>query len=192
MKLPLDAEVDYQPDILTATESERLYESIFTACDFSNMTMVAAGKTYTLNFGKCMLVDPALMNFDLLPEAHGARQPWIDEVLPLKAKVESVAGMEYNVGVCIYYKNGESGVDFHADLPSFGDTSSIASVSLGQEREFVFRRIGQPDETYSLNLSNGSLLLMGENCQDRYEHSLLVDSKIKDPRINLTFRSFGL
>ena len=42
---------------------------------------------------------------------------------------------------------------------------------------------------YQMKLHDGSLLIMGKNCQSRYCHSLLPDKAIKNGRINLTFRN---
>ena len=63
--------------------------------------------------------------------------------------------------------------------------------ALGQQRPFVFRRRDDHDDTFDIELENGSLLLMGEHCQDRYEHALPVDATRAGPRINLTFRALG-
>jgi alkylated DNA repair dioxygenase AlkB len=65
--------------------------------------------------------------------------------------------------------------------------STIASLSLGSERKFSFKhKISK--ETFSLNLENGSLLLMQGETQQNWLHSLPKAMKIKEPRINLTFR----
>ena len=53
--------------------------------------------------------------------------------------------------------------------------------------EFCFKS-NETDEVYSLELANGSLLIMKDYAQDRYQHSLPQNSKYKNPRINITFR----
>ena len=55
---------------------------------------------------------------------------------------------------------------FHRDLPAYGDTSAIASLSLGAEREFIFRKTTNPDERFAIPLISGSLLFMGKGCQE--------------------------
>ena len=79
---------------------------------------------------------------------------------------------------------------YHSDLLAFGDTSFIPSISLGEERKFA---LGEKAtlEIFETVLENGSLLVMEENCQARYEHSLLIDPIYKNGRINLTFRLYG-
>ena len=37
-------------------------------------------------------------------------------------------------------------------------------------------------------LTDGDLLLMLPGCQEKYQHSIPVRKRIKEPRLNLTFR----
>lgn len=191
MKLAIDCDVSYFSDFITVDESLSLFEAIRSSCTFSNVIEMADGTQHTVDAFKCMFADPDIVESDALPPVYGACYPWLDVVRDLKERVEAASGRDYNVCACIYYENGATGVAFHSDLVAFGDVSSIASVSLGQERTFVLRRIDDHDEVCELELANGSLLVMGEHCQDRYEHSLLVDPMRRRPRINLTFRAFG-
>ena len=66
----------------------------------------------------------------------------------------------------------------------------LPSLSLGEVRKFAFKQ-NASGEVYSLDLANGSLLVMGNHCQDRYTHSLLKDPAYRKPRINITFREPG-
>lgn len=192
MKLPLHCEANYYPDFLTQQESSALFNVIRAACDLSNTRIEAGdGNIYTLDTGKCMFVDAPLLEPDKLTEAFGPRRIWLPELLSIKQRIESVARRSYNVAVCIYYPDGNSGVGFHSDLVAYGDTSSIASLSLGQARKFAFRSVAKPDDSYQLCLSNGSLLIMGDHCQERHEHSLPIALECTQPRINLTFRAYG-
>ncbi|MCB1860782.1 MAG: alpha-ketoglutarate-dependent dioxygenase AlkB [Gammaproteobacteria bacterium] len=192
MELPLHCEADYYPEFLTREESDVLFNAIRASCDLSSTRIKAGdGKTYTLDTGKCMFVDAPLLDQAKLTEAFGPRQLWLPELLSIKQRIESVTGRRYNVAVCIYYPDGNAGVGFHSDLVAYGDTSSIATLSLGQARAFAFRSVDSPDDSYQLCLSNGSLLIMGEHCQERYEHSLPIVPECTRPRINLTFRAYG-
>jgi alkylated DNA repair dioxygenase AlkB len=65
--------------------------------------------------------------------------------------------------------------------------SSIASLSLGADRKFSFKN-KTTKETISQLLENGSLLEMKGELQNYWLHCLPKTSKIKTPRINLTFR----
>ena len=70
--------------------------------------------------------------------------------------------------------------DLAASVPG-----SIASISLGGEREFQIR-LGR-EAHRSIVLERGSLLLMRGNTQKHYFHQI-PKSHAEDPRINLTFR----
>mmetsp|Transcript_51087 Transcript_51087/g.102602 ORF Transcript_51087/g.102602 Transcript_51087/m.102602 type:complete len:357 (+) Transcript_51087:49-1119(+) len=68
----------------------------------------------------------------------------------------------------------------------------IASVSLGAERWFEFRRKpkGRPNERrhFRIRLRSGSLLVMAGATQQYWHHSLPADSTCDKVRYNLTFR----
>lgn len=111
--------------------------------------------------------------------------------MELRRKIESLTGRIFGACVCIYYRDGTKGVDFHRDLPAFGDTSVIPSVSLGAERTFVLRNVSDHSDRFVLKPAHGSLIVMGEGCQQRYEHAVLHDETVTRARINLTFRMLG-
>ena len=125
-----------------------------------------------------MFIDQALHDANAFPESlWGKSVIWSDILLPIKARIEQLTRKEYKTCVCIYYPNGLSGVGYHSDYRAFGDTSVIPSLSIGEEREFCLREKSTMEE-HRLLLKQGSLLIMGENCQERYEHSLPVDPSI--------------
>lgn len=74
---------------------------------------------------------------------------------------------------------------------AYGDTSTIPSLSLGEERKFCLRE-KQTLKVAEVLLKNGSLLIMGKDCQEKYEHALPIDSNYKKGRINITFRKYGV
>jgi alkylated DNA repair dioxygenase AlkB len=67
------------------------------------------------------------------------------------------------------------------------ENSTIASLSLGAERRFLLKH-KQMKQKIEIILQNGSLLLMKENTQENWLHSIPKSTKIHLPRINLTFR----
>jgi len=192
MKLPLQCEAEYFPEFLSEEESRELFEHLCADFDVTNrMTAMADGTPFEMETGRVIFLDEELTGFDKLPESWGARHVWSPLMRALKEKVEAVAKREFQVCPCLYYRDGRDGAAFHSDLPAYGDTTWIASVSLGEEREFVMRSKDDPEDIYSMVLGNGSLLIMGEGSQERYEHAVPHDAKYVNPRINLTFRKFG-
>lgn len=130
------------------------------------------------------------MKISFLKSNGGATKSWTSKLKLAKDQIEKITNQQFQVCVLIYYPDGNSGVDYHSDFPAFGSTSLIPSISLGEEREFKFRS-KENGEEFGQTLSNGSLTLMGDHCQDRYDHSLPINSEYKRPRINLTFRKYG-
>lgn len=84
------------------------------------------------------------------------------------------------------YRNGLDAMGWHRDNEPEMDTRLIASVSLGASRSFKIRD-RESKETWTVDLDHGSLLVM-ENMQENYEHSLPRRKKADCMRINLTFR----
>jgi len=83
------------------------------------------------------------------------------------------------------YQTGEEGMSWHSDdEKELGEQTTIASFSLGAERNFSFRD-KQTKHKISLNLENGSLLVMKGLTQRYWQHSLPKVSHVSQPRINL-------
>lgn len=192
MKLPLNCEVEYYDDFLELKEAGDLFFELSEVIQKISYTpKTVDGRKYEVNFGKVMFIDQNLFDENKFPEEHwGVTKVWFGELKKLKKKIEKFTGQKFQVCVLIYYPDGNSGVDFHSDYVAFGDTSFIPSISLGEEREFKFREKESGNE-FTTSLANGSLIIMGKYCQDRYEHSLPVNPDYKNPRINLTFRKYG-
>ena len=68
------------------------------------------------------------------------------------------------------------------------ENGAIASVSFGAPRKFTLKH-KTTNEKISLELDSGSLLLMSGSIQKNWLHSLPLSKKIKEARINLTFRT---
>ena len=75
--------------------------------------------------------------------------------------------------------------DGEKDLKKHG---AIASLSFGAERKFAFKH-KQTKEKCEFLLENGSLLVMKGETQEHWLHRLPPTKKIKDARVNLTFRT---
>ena len=117
--------------------------------------------------------------------------PWTPSLEKIKAVVEAKSGDSYNCCLLNLYHSGEEGMAWHADdekelLPD----GAIASVSLGAPRRFIFRNKIDKQKTEIL-LEHGSLLLMRGSTQSYWEHSLPIMKRVKDARINLTFRTIA-
>ena len=117
-------------------------------------------------------------------ESHSWREP----LLSVKQDVERYSGHRFNSVLLTYYRHGDDHVNWHADdEPELGDAPVIASLSLGASREFQYRH-KQGEESGSLQLRDGELLVMQPLFQQEWEHRVPPQPEIREPRINLTFR----
>lgn len=114
--------------------------------------------------------------------------PWFPELLGLKKKVESFTGKEFNCALLNLYRSGDNHVSWHSDdEPELGKNPTIASVSLGATRRFELKH-KVTGEKVSLDLEDGSLLVMSGKTQHEYKHRLSRTKGLVGQRINVTFR----
>ncbi|WP_428329887.1 alpha-ketoglutarate-dependent dioxygenase AlkB family protein [Mucilaginibacter sp.] len=115
--------------------------------------------------------------------------PWTDELLEIKETVEKVAATRFNSVLLNYYRDGNDSVAWHSDDEyELGIKPIIASVSFGQTRRFDVRKKADHQSKYSVELENGSLLLMKGDLQHNWEHRVAKSTKQLKERVNLTFR----
>ena len=190
--LPIQCEAYYLAAFLSGAEADSLFAEMVSGFDVTDRRVrMFDGTEFIGEIGGYIFADPELTSFEALPEVWGQRSPWTDSLALVRDRVAEQTGVRFQVARCAYYQDGSAGSDFHSDLPAYGATSAIASLSLGAEREFVFRSTSDPAERFSIHLSPGSLLFIGEGCQELYEHALLRDERCGKPRLNLTFRKYG-
>lgn len=107
----------------------------------------------------------------------------------LRAKVELATGASFNSVLLNLYRNGNDSIAWHSDdEPELGPNPTIASVSLGATRRFNLKH-KTTQETRSLDLAHGSLVLMSGTSQAHWKHSVPKTKALVGERINLTFRN---
>jgi len=120
-------------------------------------------------------------------------RPWTPALLRLRERVEHACGARFNSVLANLYRDGADAMGWHSDDErELGSQPVIASVSLGAERRFRFRRrvprgMRSPPPAV-LTLAHGSLLCMAGETQHRYQHDLPRCAGLSGARINLTFR----
>lgn len=114
--------------------------------------------------------------------------PWTPHLSTLKSRVEELSGEQFNSCLLNLYHNGDEGMGWHSDdESSIVAHSAIASLSFGASRKFLLRH-KLKKETVTVQLENGSLLVMKGRTQANWLHCLPKTKKVFHPRINLTFR----
>ena len=110
----------------------------------------------------------------------------------IRAKLGRHLGIDFDTCLLNYYRDGSAAIGHHSDGESdLLPNAPIASVSFGAVRHFdIWPKLTAPriHNRYRIDLGHGSLMIMGKNSQREYTHSLPVQKKVKEPRINLTFR----
>jgi alkylated DNA repair dioxygenase AlkB len=114
---------------------------------------------------------------------------WNADLLALKSLAEKLTGATFNSCLLNLYHDGSEGVGWHSDdEKALGESPTIASLTFGAEREFRFKHKQLPLSA-SVILESGSLLVMKDGTQKHWRHCLPRTKKIREPRINLTFRT---
>jgi len=114
---------------------------------------------------------------------------WTPPLTEIKQRAETLSGHRFNGVLLNLYRSGKDSMSWHSDdEPELGLNPAIASVSLGATRRFRFRRRVRKKDTQSLDLTDGSLLIMDGPTQHHWRHSVPKTAKPVGERINLTFR----
>ena len=116
---------------------------------------------------------------------------WTKELLEIKSQIEQFIPEEDFTSVLLnLYNNGNDKMGWHADdEKELGINPTIASVSLGETRRFDIKHKQNKELHYKFELTSGSLLIMRGALQHHWIHQIPTQKKVKDPRINLTFRT---
>lgn len=117
--------------------------------------------------------------------------PWTTTLQNLRERVEKEVGSIFNSVLLNLYRDGNDHLSWHSDNEKeLGVEPLIASVSLGAERVFSLRSdiFNARNSKYDLLLQHGSLVCMKGKTQVNWLHAMKKNLKVKDARINLTFR----
>ncbi|MDC0359172.1 alpha-ketoglutarate-dependent dioxygenase AlkB [Acidimicrobiales bacterium] len=115
-------------------------------------------------------------------------EPWTETLKTLRAKCEELACETFNSGLANLYRDGQDSVAWHADDEAeLGSDPTIASLSLGAGRRFDLRH-KETGETIKTTLMTGDLVVMSNGCQRNWIHQVPRMLRVREPRINLTFR----
>jgi alkylated DNA repair dioxygenase AlkB len=115
--------------------------------------------------------------------------PWTNTLQAIKEKIEHVARVRFTSVLLNLYRDGKDSMGWHRDNEKeLGTNPVIGSVSFGATRIFKIRHYSDKKDTRSIELSDGSFLLMTGETQHCWEHHIPKTVKEVGPRINLTFR----
>ena len=114
---------------------------------------------------------------------------WTNELLEIKTEIETIAQTKFTSALLNLYRNEKDNMGWHRDNEKvLGANPVIGSVSFGSSRVFQLRNYKDKTIIKSIELNNGSFLLMRGETQHNWQHQLRKTNKPAGIRINITFR----
>ncbi len=179
--------LDFREQFLDIEEAEKLKNHLLQTVPWKQSTQKMYDKT-VLTPRLTAWYGDSVKAYDLGDKEYGVNA-WTPELIAIKEKIEKLFNYEFNSVLLNYYRDANDSVAWHRDKESrYGNRPVIASVSLGQTRNFDFRKIDNYKSKYSLPLPNGSLLIMKGDLQEKWQHRIAKSTIPMRERINLTFR----
>lgn len=185
--LPYDGCVDYYGCVFTDKEACSFFKKLERDVSWRHDEIIMFGKRITTKRRVAWYADK---NFSYTySKVTKEAMKFIPVIKTLKECAEDISGEKYNSCLLNFYRNGSEGMSWHSDdEKELKENGTIASISFGAERRFCFKN-KSTKEKRELILENGSLMVMKGNTQRHWLHSLPAMKKVKQPRINLTFRA---
>ena len=186
--LPYDGIANYYQSVFTKDESISLMKKLSDTIIWKNDESKLFGKHY-ITKRKVAWYGDKEFEYKYSNIKKNALT-WTDELLLIKDRIEKFTSESYNSCLLNLYHDGSEGMGWHSDNEStLQKNATIVSLSLGASRRFCFKH-KKSNEKKEITLDNGSILLMKGEIQSNWLHQLPKMIKIKNPRINLTFRAF--
>ena len=185
--LPYDGEALYWKSVFSSTLSNNCYTNLMNEINWKHDELTMFGRHIVTKRMVAWYGDQALAY--KYSNKTKIAMLWTPGLKLIKEQIELISGHTYNSCLLNLYHNGEEGMGWHSDNEKqLKENGAIASVSFGASRKFTMKHKAT-NEKISLELDSGSLLLMRGSIQKHWLHSLPLSKKIKEARINLTFRT---
>lgn len=185
--LPYDGEVLYYGHIVNEADAAKYYSILLDSIPWQHDEAIIYGKRIITKRKVAWYGDN---NYDYTySRTTKTALPWTKELLELKKITEAACGTQFNSCLLNLYHDGNEGMAWHSDdEKALGKNTVIASLSFGAVRKFSFKHKATGEKIETI-LDSGSLLVMKGTTQTNWLHMLPKSTKIKHPRINLTFRT---
>ena len=180
--------VTYAPGFLATSEANALFGFFLADAPFVAEKPVVFGKVHKVTRATCAFGD-AGVRYRYAGVTREAA-PWLDVLSEARSRVERAVGAGFNFVLCTLYPDGKAGLGWHADDErDLCPGAPIASLSLGETRDFHVRRRDGRELAARVSLEHGSLLVMSGATQRFYQHQVPKRARCRAPRVNLTFRA---
>ena len=184
-----DGEILFMRNFFTSSEAKNYFELLQNNINWKQEEVKFYGKTFPVPRKTAWYgyegFNYSYSGITCFPEI------WTKELLEIKKEIEKFIPDEDFTSVLLnLYNNGNDKMGWHADdEKELGINPTIASVSLGETRRFDIKHKQNPELHYKFELTSGSLLIMRSALQHHWVHQIPAQKKVKEPRINLTFRT---
>ena len=176
------------PNFLKQDQSKLWFDLLEESVEWSRPKVKVFGKEHFVPRQTCFIACKGI-SYRYSGIVHYG-QGWPSWFVPILDRVSSYTGVAFNGCLLNLYRNGSDRMGWHADDEvELDHTKPIASLSLGSNRDFHFKKRLDNDRK-NINLRSGDLLIMNPPCQRIWQHCLPIRRKVKEPRINLTFRVY--
>ena len=185
--LPGDGKLYYEPHFYDEKKATLIFSQLHTTIQWRQESVKVFGRVHPQPRLVSWVADQGLSyaysGLKLEPE------PWTPLLKKIKNEVEAKTKEEFNSVLLNLYRHEKDSNGWHSDNEKeLGENPFIASLSFGEERDFLIKHKSREGWSQKIRLHSGSLLLMGGETQHHWKHSLPKRSKPLGPRINLTFR----
>ena len=188
IRLPLqDAHVVYYPNFFGGPYASEVFQKILNETPWQQDDIKIFGKVYKQPRLTALYGEEGksyrYSGITMFPK------PFTAPLNELKTKIENEINVTFTSVLLNLYRDGNDSNGWHSDdEKELGENPVIASVSLGAKRTFRFKNKADKKLNYNVVLDHGSLLLMQGVTQHHWLHQLPKSKKVKESRINLTFR----
>lgn len=183
------SKIYYKRKLIEEDESKDMYKKLLdNEIEWEKREVKIYGKTFEQPRLISYMASESRLNY----KYSGLRlvpKDFTPTVIKIKELVEKESGESFNSCLLNFYRDGRDHVSWHSDNEKeYGKEPTIASFTLGTERDFILKEKINNDNKVKIKLENGSLLIMSGRTQDEWLHQIPKRAGVKTGRINLTFR----
>jgi len=183
-------DITYTPHWLAPADADALLATLRHAIPWETHRIKLFGREIDSPRLSCWIGDPGTDY-----RYSGTRftpHPWPEALLPIRARLVRELGVPFNSVLANLYRDGRDYMGWHSDNEKeLGPEPVIASVSLGAERRFVFKRKSDGLK-HEIVLGDGCLVAMRGLTQKEWRHAIPRTKAIIGARASLTFREITL
>ena len=182
-----DLKVRIEKNFFNQVDSNELLKKLISDLPWESMAIKMFGKDITIPRLQCWVGDKGC-DYKYSGKKLN-RQNWTTDLIMIREKIYKELNIDFNSVLVNYYRNGMDSMGWHSDdEKELGPNPTIASISLGSERDLVFRnKINK--EVLPIPQTHGCLILIDGKTQKNWQHAIKKTRKVIGPRINLTFRN---